>query len=72
MARERKLPVKRTKKIPKIKKPTFFGKVFSALKKILVKIFRPFRFLLKPFKTKPFKFVGRVFKKILLIDYFKR
>lgn len=39
--------------------------------KTVAKAFRPFSFLLKPFKTKPARFVGRILKKILLIEYFK-
>ncbi len=70
MARTRKLPSKKNKKAPRLKKPTVVGKVFSKIWIILKKIFRPFKFLLKPFKLRPVRFIGRVLRKILLLDYF--
>lgn len=33
-------------------------------------IFSPFKFVLKPFKTKPMRAVGRFLAKVLLINYF--
>lgn len=70
MSRTRKLPEKKQRKVPKLKKPTFFGKIFSTIGNLLKKIFRPFRFLLKPLKLKPVRFIGRLIRKILFIDYF--
>lgn len=35
------------------------------------KILRPFRFLLWPFKTRPARFIGRILKKVLLLNYFR-
>lgn len=35
------------------------------------RLLRPFRFLLRPFKTRPMRWLGRVLGKILLIQYFK-
>jgi preprotein translocase SecE subunit len=70
VARTRKQPTKRTRKVPKIKKPTFFGKIFGPIGRFIKKIFRPFRFILRPFKTKPIRAIGRFLKKVLLINYF--
>lgn len=33
--------------------------------------FKPFSFLLKPFKTRPMRFVGRWLSRLLLINYFR-
>lgn len=49
----------------------FILKPVKFVGRILVKILRPFRFLLRPFKTRPIRFIGRVLRKIFLIDYFK-
>ncbi|MCA9343769.1 MAG: preprotein translocase subunit SecE [Candidatus Nomurabacteria bacterium] len=70
MARTRKLPSKKSKKSPRFKKPTAVGNFFSKIWSVIKKLFRPFRFLLKPFKLRPVRFIGRVLRKILLIDYF--
>lgn len=70
MARTRKQPTKRTSKVPKIIRPTFFSKIFGPIGRFIKKIFRPFSFLLRPFKTKPMRVIGRFFKKVLLINYF--
>lgn len=37
----------------------------------LVMIFRPFRFVLRPFKTRPMRFIGRILAKVLLITYLR-
>lgn len=71
MARTRKLPSKKSKKSPKFKKPTAIGIIFSRIRGIIKKIFKPFRFLLKPFRLRPVRYIGRILHKILLIDYFK-
>lgn len=71
MARTRKLPTKKVKRAPKLHKPTFIGKIFGALGRFFKRIFRPFRFVLKPFKTRPARFIGRLLSKILLLNYFK-
>lgn len=71
MARTRKLPVKKAKRTPKLRKPTFIVKIFSYLKNLLKRILKPFRFMLKPFKTRPARFIGRILSKILLLNYFK-
>lgn len=70
MARSRKLPTKNTKRSIKIKKPTFIGKILKTVGQWLKRIFRPFRFILRPFKTRPLRFIGRLLKKILFVDYF--
>lgn len=66
MARTRKLPAKKSTKKPKLPKVGIFGKVATPIGRFL----KPFRFLLRPFKTKPMRFIGKVLRKILLIDYF--
>lgn len=71
MARVRKLPEKKGRVAPKIKKPTFIGSFFRTLGRFLAKVFRPFRFLLRPFKTRPARFIGRILSKLLLINYFR-
>ena len=43
---------------------------FRVLGRGLKKILRPFQFLLRPFKTRPLRFVGRVLSKVLLFSYF--
>jgi preprotein translocase SecE subunit len=42
-----------------------------AIGRFIRKIFRPFRFLLRPFKTRPARFVGRILSKIFLLGYIK-
>ncbi len=44
---------------------------FKAVGRFIAKIARPFRFLLRPFKTRPVRFVGRILHKVLFISYFK-
>lgn len=36
----------------------------------VAKVSRPFGFLLKPFKTRPFRFIGRILYKVFGIGYF--
>ena len=43
---------------------------FIAIWSVIKKIFRPFKFLLKPFQTKPLRFVGRMLYKVFFIGYF--
>jgi preprotein translocase SecE subunit len=71
VARTRKLPTKKVKRTPKLKKPTFLSKIFGAIGRFIKKIFVPFRFVLKPFKSRPMRFIGKLLNKILLINYFK-
>jgi len=71
VARTRKLPTKKPKRNPKLRKPTFFGKIFGPIGRFIKKVVRPFRFILKPFKTRPARFIGRLFSKILLFNYFR-
>lgn len=47
------------------------SKLFRAIGRFIARIARPFRFLLRPFKTRPMRFVGRILRKIFLVDYFK-
>lgn len=47
------------------------AKPVRGIKKLVLAILRPFTFLLLPFKTKPFRFVGRILSKVLLINYFR-
>ena len=41
------------------------------LGRLIKRILRPFRFLLRPFKTRPMRWLGRVLNKVLLIQYFR-
>lgn len=47
------------------------SKPLRTIGKFIARIARPFRFLLRPFKTRPMRFIGRFLRKIFLIDYFK-
>lgn len=71
MPRTRKLPSKKVNRVPKLHKPTFLSKFFRSIGDIIKKIFRPFRFILRPFKSRPARFIGRILSKILLLNYFK-
>ncbi len=44
---------------------------FSFVFGFAARILRPFRFVLRPFKTRPMKFTGRLLYKILGIGYFR-
>ncbi len=44
-----------------------FKRLFAGVRRIL----RPFRFLLWPFKTKPFRLLGRFLSSILFLRYFR-
>lgn len=44
-----------------------FKRLFAAIRRIL----KPFRFLLWPFKTKPFRLLGRFLSSILFLRYFR-
>lgn len=44
---------------------------FRIIGKSIARILRPFSFLLKPFKTRPARFVGRIISKLLLLDYIR-
>ena len=47
------------------------SKPFIFIGRLIAKLLRPFRFVLRPFKTRPIRFVGRLLAKILLLKYFK-
>ncbi len=47
------------------------AKPFKLIGRLIVKLLRPLRFLLWPFKRRPVRFVGRLLYKILLIGYFR-
>ena len=47
------------------------GIPFIVIGRFIAKILRPFRFLLRPFKTRPVRFIGRLLAKIFLINYFR-
>ncbi len=38
---------------------------------VIVRALRPLRFLLRPFKTRPARFVGRILAKVFFVKYFK-
>lgn len=64
------MPDKKQKRVPKLRKPSIMGKILSSLSKPLKKVAKPFRFILAPLKLRPVRFIGRILRKILLIDYF--
>lgn len=70
VARTRKLP-SQEKRSPKLKKPSFIGKFARRISTLLLKALRPLGFILRPFKLKPVRFVGRMLSKVLLLGYFK-
>lgn len=53
------------------KTATGISKPIKAIWNKTVQLLKPFSFVLKPFKTKPFRLIGRIISKILLISYFK-
>ena len=71
MARTRKQPLKKVKKVSLPKKRGILRRVFGPIGRFIKRIARPFRFVLRPFKTKPFRFIGRVLSKILFLSYFR-
>jgi len=71
MARTRKLPAKKVKVAKEKRSRSVISKVFGAIGRFLGKILRPFRFVLRPFKTRPMRFIGRILGKIFLINYFR-
>lgn len=44
---------------------------FRVVGRFIKKILSPFGFLLRPFKTRPVRFIGRVIAKILFLGYFR-
>jgi preprotein translocase SecE subunit len=50
---------------------TTAAKPVKAVGRGIAKLLRPFRFLLRPFRTRPARFIGRILKKILLLNYFR-
>lgn len=74
MARVRKAPVIKKRQSAKKKGLVIFKPfkiVASSAYKILKMVGKKFAFILKPFKTRPFRFIGRVLSKIFFIQYFK-
>ena len=47
------------------------SKPFVSLGRLIAKLLRPFRFVLRPFKTRPVRFIGRILAKILFLKYFR-
>lgn len=47
------------------------GKPFKSIGRAIAKVFKPFRFVLKPFKTRPARFIGRILAKVLFINYIR-
>ncbi len=50
---------------------TGISKPFRLLASYMAKIFRPLSFLLIPFKTKPFRILGRILAAIFFLRYFR-
>lgn len=73
MARVRKAPVEKKRKSAKKSLVVFkpVKKALGILRKIAKFIGSKLSFLLKPFKTKPFRFIGRFLNKVLFIQYFR-
>jgi preprotein translocase SecE subunit len=47
------------------------GRPFRAVGKAIAKVLRPFAFVLKPFKTRPVRFIGRVLAAIVFFKFFR-
>lgn len=47
------------------------SKPVKAARSGIWKLLKPFGFLLRPFKTKPMRFIGRILAKVLLLNYFQ-
>lgn len=46
-------------------------KPFTVIGRGLTRVFRPFSFLLVPFKTRPMRFIGNILATVLLLRYFR-
>ncbi len=71
MARTRKLPTKKVKVAKEKRSRSVISKVFGSIGRFIARILRPFRFVLRPFKTRPMRFIGRILAKIFLVGYFR-
>jgi preprotein translocase SecE subunit len=47
------------------------GKPFKVVGKGIAKLLRPFAFVMRPFKTRPVRFIGRMLAIILLLRFFR-
>jgi preprotein translocase SecE subunit len=47
------------------------GRPLKAAGRFIAKVLRPFAFIIKPFKTRPARFVGRLLASILLLRYIR-
>ncbi len=70
MARTRKLPSKTKTKNSAPSKNKRLGRVRRSVSNASGKMIKPVAPLTKPFKTKPFRFIGNFLYKILFIGYF--
>ena len=60
---------RKPRRIKKVRSAT--AKPLKAIGRFIARILRPFRFVLRPFKTRPMRFVGRILKRLFLINYFR-
>ncbi len=60
-----------TKKRPVRRVLSIVWTPFRFVGRLIAKVLSPFSFVLKPFKTKPMRKIGRILSKILLINYFR-
>jgi preprotein translocase SecE subunit len=71
LARTKKIAkIKSKKRINKFKAPVFTKVFISKIGKVILKLLRPFRFLLAPFRLKFVKKIGNILAKVFLINYF--
>ncbi|MEO8862699.1 MAG: preprotein translocase subunit SecE [Candidatus Saccharimonadales bacterium] len=61
--------VKKTRKIKRA--GGIAAKPFQIIWKFIKRILHPFRFVLRPFKTRPMRFIGRMLSTVLLLKYFR-
>jgi preprotein translocase SecE subunit len=47
------------------------AKPLKRVNSAIARLLRPFGFMLKPFKTRPMRIIGRVLARILLLSYFR-
>jgi preprotein translocase SecE subunit len=70
--RERSVKAAEPRKPRRVKQATSAAwKPFKWLGRLLAHILRPLRFVLRPFKTRPMRFIGRILAKVLLLNYFR-
>ncbi len=69
MARTRKLPTKGKAKTESAKTNKRLGRMRRSASVVGQKAIKPAKFAARPFKAKPFRFIGKIISKILFLGY---